>query len=261
MDGVLAGTLFGLGLFGGFLSGLLGIGGGIIMVPLLLYVPPLAGAGALTMKVVAGLTTVQSFFGAVSGAFAHKRYNRISLPLALYLGGSMGVGSFAGSYVSQWLSSETLLFVFACMAVVAAVMMLLPKREDDAEQDPATVPFHRSLTIVVGLGIGILTGIVGQGGAFLFIPVMLYMLGIPTRIAIGTALVVGIVSSIAVLLGRLGSAQIPLMMSMVLVTGVLIGAQIGGIFSQRTPREMLRKVLSVLIAITALKIWHGLLTV
>jgi len=260
MDGVLAGTLFGLGLFGGFLSGLLGIGGGIIMVPLLLYVPPLLGAGALTMKVVAGLTTVQSFFGAASGAFAHKRYNRISLPLALTMGGSMGIGSFAGSYISQWLTSETLLFVFACMAVAAALLMLLPKREDHADPDPATVPFNSPLTVATGLGIGILTGIVGQGGAFLFIPVMLYVLGIPTRITIGTALAIGIVSSSAVLLGRLGSSQIPYMMSLVLVAGVLIGAQVGGYFSQRTPKGILRKVLSVLIMATAVKIWHGLIT-
>jgi hypothetical protein len=259
MDTALFGTLFVLGLFGGFASGLLGLGGGIIMVPLLLYVPPLLGVGALTMKVVAGMTSVQSFFGAVSGAFAHKRYNRISLPLALTLGGSMAAGSLAGSFASQWLSSEVLLFVFAFMAVVAAVMMLLPKREDAADPDPASVRFDRPLTISVGLVVGTLAGIVGQGGAFLFIPAMLYILRIPTRITIGTALVVGIVSSVAVLLGRLGTSQIPFLMSAVLVAGVLLGAQAGSVLSQRTPRQALRTILSLLIMATAAKIWHGLL--
>ncbi len=259
MDLALYSVLFTLGLLGGFASGLLGLGGGIIMVPLLLYVPPWLGVGELSMKVVAGMTSVQSFFGAVSGAFGHKRFNRVSLPLAITLGGSMAAGSLAGSLASQWLSSETLLFVFAAMAATAGVMMLLPKHEEPDEPDPADLRFNRGLTIVVGLVIGTLAGVVGQGGAFLFIPAMLYILHIPTRIAIGTALVVGIASSVAVRIGRFGTQQVPFLMSAVLVAGVLLGAHAGSLYSQRTPRRALRAILSVLIMVTAAKIWHGLL--
>jgi uncharacterized membrane protein YfcA len=109
--------------------------------------------------------------------------------------------------------------------------------------------------------IGLLAGIIGQGGAFLFIPAMIYLLHIPTRIAIGTALAVGIASSIAVLLGRVGTNQIPYLMSAVLVAGVLIGAQFGSVVSQRTPRQALRRVLAILITITAIKMWYEILSV
>ncbi|OGI48355.1 MAG: hypothetical protein A3A87_09760 [Candidatus Muproteobacteria bacterium RIFCSPLOWO2_01_FULL_60_18] len=259
MDAGLFPTLFSLGLLGGFLSGLLGIGGGIIMVPLLLYVPSALGVGALTMKTVAGITSVQSFFGALSGAIGHKRYNRISVPLAYAVGGSTTVGSLAGSIASAHLSSETLLMVFAAMAIVAAVMMVLPKHEVGPEPEVASLQFNKPLAIAVGLVIGTLSGIIGQGGAFLFVPAMLYILRIPTRITIGTTLAVGIASSAAVLVGRLGTSQIPYLMSAVLVAGVLIGAQLGSVMSQKTPRRLLRGVLSALIAATALKIWHELL--
>ncbi len=254
-------TLFILGLFGGFVSGLLGIGGGIIMVPLLLYVPPAVGVGVLSMKVVAGITSVQSFFGAVSGAVGHKRHNRINMSLAMIMGGSMALGSLVGSVSSKFVSSNFILMVFASMAIVAAVMMFLPKPEAHEEPDIDELQFNKPLTVVVGGLIGILSGIIGQGGAFLFIPAMMYILHIPTRIAIGTALAIGIASSIAVLIGRVGTDQIPYIMSLVLVIGVLIGAQIGSSLSQKTPRIVLRKILAVLITATAIKMWYEILVI
>ena len=210
MDAGLFPTLFSLGLLGGFLSGLLGIGGGIIMVPLLLYVPSALGVGTLSMKTVAGITSVQSLFGALSGAIGHKRYNRISMPLAYAVGGSATAGSLTGSIASVYLTSEILLMVFAAMAIVAAVMMVLPRHENGPEPDVESLQFNKPLAVVIGLGIGLLSGIIGQGGAFLLVPAMLYILRIPTRITIGTTLAVGIASSAAVLVGRLGSAAIDL---------------------------------------------------
>lgn len=253
--------LFVLGLFGGFVSGLLGIGGGIIMVPLLLYVPPVLGAGALGMKMVAGITSVQSFVGAVSGAVGHHRFKRINKPLVLLMGGSMSLAALGGSVASQYTRDETLLFVFAAMALVAAILMLLPKKESLDEPDADDIHFNKPLAIVAGLTLGVLSGLIGQGGAFLFIPVMMYLLHIPTRIAIGSALAIGIFSSIAVLIGRLGTSQIPYLMSVVIVAGVVMGAQMGSVLSQRTPRAALRKVLAVMISATAIKIWYELLII
>ena len=259
MEAGLAVTLFTLGLLGGFLSGLIGIGGGIIMVPLLLYMPPALGVGALTMKTVAGITSVQSFFGAISGAAGHKRHGRISVPLAIYMGGSMSAGALGGSIASQFVSSEWMLLVFAAMAVIAAVMMLLPQNQAETDTHVRELKFNKPLAIVIGSVIGVLSGLIGQGGAFLFIPAMLFVLKIPTRIAIGTALAIGIASSTAVLIGRLGTNQIPYLMSAVLVAGVIAGAQAGSALSQRTPRRFLRGILAVLIAGTAVKICYELL--
>ena len=246
--------LFGLGLLGGGLSGLLGIGGGIIMVPLLLYVPGMFGFAPLGMKVIAGMTTVQSFAGTLSGAFGHHRFKRIHWPLVAAVGGPMGLASFIGSHLSTHVSEHLMLLVFAIMAAIASLLVLMPKREAAAEAQLEDVHINIPLAVIIGSVIGAAAGVIGQGGAFLYIPAMLYLLQVPTRICIGSALAIGILSSGAVLLGRLGTDQIPWQDSMILVVGVIIGAQLGSVLSQRTPRVVLRRVLAVVILVTAVKI-------
>lgn len=253
--------LFVLGLLGGFVSGLLGIGGGIIMVPLLLYIPPALGAGVLGMKLIAGITSVQSFVGAVSGAAGHHRFRRINYRLAILMGGSMAISSLLGSVASKDINENIILMVFAGMALAAAVMMFVPKPEEADIEDAQQVSFNSTLAVISGLILGSLSGIIGQGGAFLFLPVMFYILKIPTMVAIGSALVIGIATSVSVLIGRMSTAQIPYFMSLVIVAGVVVGAQLGSIVSQKTPRKTLRRVLAVLITVTAAKIWFDLLFV
>ncbi len=254
MEFALYSTLFGLGFVGGLFSGLLGIGGGILMAPLLLYVPPLFGVTAFGMKVVAGMTAVQSFVGALAGAVGHHRYKRIHLGLALHLGVPMAITSLVGSMASMYLSDTIILIVFAAMALAAALLMLAPARAESTDVPLEEVAFSRSLAVLVGVVIGTLSGIVGQGGAFLFIPAMLLLLQIPTRVAIGTALAVGIAASGAVFLGRVGTDQIPWGWSLAVVAGVVIGAQLGSRLSQYTPRTVLREILAVIITGSAIKI-------
>ena len=244
-----------LGLLGGFISGLLGIGGGIIMVPLLLYTPQLFGIPELAMRTVAGITTVQSFVGAVFGAYNHNKFKRIHLPLAYLMGIPMAIGSFTGSFFSEDVSNEFMLKAFGLMAMTAAILLLIPKKKDDNLQDLEHVSFSKGLAVIIGGTIGVFAGIIGQGGAFLFIPAMIYFLSIPTRVAIGTALIIGIMSSSAVLVGRLGSAQIPWVWSLIIVVGVLIGAHFGSHLSQKIHVKILRYILAVIIIATAVKIW------
>jgi len=261
MDIAYLGCLFFLGMLGGTLSGLLGIGGGIIMFPLLLYFPSFIGFAALSVKAAAAITSVQSFFGALSGAFAHHRYKRVNLTLAWYFGGSMCVTSLIGSLLSKVIADDIIILVFACMAIVAAYMMLRPKPsvENDTELEANDVMFNKPLALVCGAVLGMLSGLIGQGGGFIFVPVMLYILHIPTRITIGTALIVGVASSSAVLLGRIGTLQIPILLSIVTVAGAIVGAQLGARLSQMIPRHRLRQILSAVITLTAARMLYGVI--
>jgi len=260
VDTPLLAALFGLGVCGGFLSGMVGIGGGIVMFPLLLYVPPALGFDAISVKAAAAITSVQSLFGAVSGAINHHRHRRVHLPLAASFGGSMAVTSLLGSLASAAISAHWILVLFALMASAAAVLMLLPRPEvEERSSDVRHYTFNRPRAIALGAGIGVCSGIVGQGGGFLFVPVLMYFLNAPLRVAIGTALAVGVASSAAVVVGRMGTAQIPYLLAGVTVAGAIVGAQIGAELSQRTPRRLLRGILSVVVLATAAKMIYGLL--
>lgn len=251
MDVALLATVFALGLGGGFLSGMLGIGGGVLIFPLLLLVPPALGLSALGVKAAASITAVQSFFGAISGAFGHHRHRKIHYGLAAWFGGPMACGALAGSIASNYAPGDWIVLVFAAMAAAAAVLILLPGARVAEHEERDQLVFNRYLAAACGLFLGVLSGLVGQGGAFLFIPVMLYILRIPLRITIGTALVVGIASSSAVLLGRMGTAQIPWHEATAAVAGAIAGGQIGSRLSQKVPRTLLRRALSVIIVGTA----------
>jgi len=101
-----------LGVIAGFLSGLLGIGGGIVMAPLLLYVPPLVGCEPLSMKVVAGLTIVQGLAACISGVIAHRRFNFVSGGLSSWMGGTIFVAALIGGAGAKHVANHVLL---ACL--------------------------------------------------------------------------------------------------------------------------------------------------
>src|SRR5512135_603799 len=127
MDFMFLGLLVALGLGGGFLSGLLGLGGAIFMIPLLLYVPPALGVGQLDMKQVAAVSMVQVLSASLSGVIVHHKNKFVSKALLLYMGLFNALGNLAGSVFSRYTKSAFLLAIFATMAVIAAAVMFLPK--------------------------------------------------------------------------------------------------------------------------------------
>ncbi|MBI3014227.1 MAG: sulfite exporter TauE/SafE family protein [Candidatus Tectomicrobia bacterium] len=256
MTAELAGSLAGLGLAGGLLAGLLGIGGGIIMAPLLLYVPPLLHVGAFDMKVVAGLTMVQSLAASLSGVVAHRQFDRVHPNLVLTMGTSSVAASFLGALASRHTEARALLAIFAGMAVVAAVLMILPKKE----QSPAPgeeLRFCRLLAAGSGLVIGFLGGLVGQSGAFIIVPTLIFVLKIPTRMALGSSLAIVFLSALAGTLGKALGGQIHWEMALFLSAGALGGGWLGGMWSQRVKAPVLRTLLALLIAFAAIRMWWG----
>jgi len=253
-------TLLFLGLGGGFLSGLLGLGGAIFMIPLLLYVPPLLGVGQLDMKQVAAISMVQVLSASLSALIVHYKNRFVSRSLLLYMGVCNAIGNLAGSVFSKDTKSSLLLAIFATMAVIAAVAMFIPKREQGENISPEELQYNKPLAIFLSLLIGSFGGMVGAPGAFIYIPAMIYLLNIPTRIVIGSTLGIVFLGAIMGTIGKMTTGQILWPYAIALVIGTVPGAQFGGKMSKKVTTKYLRMAIAVIIAITGIRMWYQVLT-
>jgi uncharacterized membrane protein YfcA len=259
MDMAMAAFLALVGASVGFLSGLLGIGGGIIMFPLLLYVPPALGFGAIDVKSITGLTMAQGFFSAVTALFHYQRNSLVNKPLVLTLGLSLFLSSLAGSLFSKQVADGVLLMVFGALALIAAIMMLIPRSYHLDEMTEEQVTFDRTTAIAIGMVLGFTIGLVGQGGAFILIPTMLYVLKIPLRVALGSTLGIGLFSSTAGMIGKVATGQVPYLMALPLILGAVPAARFGSIVGEKTKTPILRWLLAAIIAGTAVKVLKNIL--
>lgn len=247
--------LFVSGAVVGFLSGLLGLGGGIIMFPLLIYLPPAIGLEAIGIKSATGLTMAQGFFASLTAMLLYKRHRFVHWPLALTLGISIGMSSLMGSLYSARASESTLMFIFGALALTAAILMLTPRSSEKDGLTEEHVRFNRPLAVSIGIPLGFMLGMAGQGGAFIIIPILLYVLKIPLRTAIGCALAIGLVSASFGLAGKLSTAQVPIMPAMAMVLGAIPFARLGSMVGRKTSVKILRWLLAAVIASVAVKTW------
>ena len=260
MTVALGGTLLVVGFSGAFVAGLLGVGGAVVMIPLLLYVPPLLGVGRLDIKAVAGVTMTQVLVAAAVGMLAHRRYGAVNAELAWVGGLAMAVGSFIGALASAHVSDQALLLVFALMVTAAAGLVFVGADGDAPRLAEGPVRFSRTRAGVVAGVVGLAAGLVGAGGAFLLVPLLLIVVGAPIRVTIGTSLAITALAASAGFVGKLVTAQIPLAPTLAVVAGAIPGAQLGAAVSQRVPPLWLRVALFVLVALIAVMMWSDLLS-
>lgn len=167
-------------------------------------------------------------------------------------------GSFIGGYGSQYMPDNAINFTYAVLALIAAIMMFLPKKGDDAA-DFTKLTFNKPFAAALAAVIGLLSGIVGAAGAFITIPVMLVLLKIPTRVAIASSLAITFISSIGSTIGKAFGGHMLLIPSIVMVVASMIASPIGANLSKKLNTKALQWMLAVLIAATVLKIWLELL--
>jgi uncharacterized protein len=251
--------LIAIGLVVGILSGMLGIGGGIIMAPLLLYLPALLGLPSFDVKIITGLTMVQGLVGSISGYFAHRKHRIIHKSLIMWTAPPIIVFSFFGAILSGKMNDSILLVVFASMSLIAALLMLIKVKEKSYENDVNELTFNRKLAVLLSTTIGFFGGIVGQGGSFMLVPAMISILKIPTRVAFGTNLAIVLLASLAGIIGKFSTGIVDIQSAFPLICGVIIGSQLGSYLSYRFKTITLKKILAFILFIVSLQIyWHVL---
>ncbi|GMK42708.1 UPF0721 transmembrane protein YrkJ [Paenibacillus sp. CCS19] len=263
MDTLLYITMTLLGFVGSFFSGMLGIGGAVINYPLLLYVPSSLGVAHLSAHDVAAISMFQVFFASLAGVLAYRRRSGtdgsvLHKGLVAYMGTSILVGSLIGGIASGGLDADGINLIYGILAVVAVILMLIPNRAAQSGTNE-TLQFNKIIAVSAAFIVGIVSGIVGAGGAFMLIPIMLTVLRIPTRTTIASSLAIVFISAIGGVIGKLIGGGIPLWPMVFTVIGSLIGAPIGSKVGAKLDVRLLRYGLLILIGFTAIKVWIPIL--
>ena len=264
-------TLIGLGGIVGLMSGLFGVGGGFLITPLLFFIgiPPAIAVATGANQVVAS---------SASGVLAHLKRKTVDFRMGLVLlaggiaGSALGVGIFR---LLQTLGQVDLV-VQLCYVVFLGLIGLLmlqesvralsasrrqtPPRKRLHDHNwvhrlPAKMKFRTSglyisviPPLLVGLAVGVLAAIMGVGGGFIMVPAMIYLLGMPTKVVVGTSLFqITFLTAFTTLMHAVNYNTVDIMLAVLLIVGGVIGAQVGTSLGARLRAEQLRILLALLV--------------
>jgi len=232
----------------GITLGLLGGGGSILAVPILRYVVGFEAKQAIALSL--GVVGITSAIGAVR----YWRSGLARLPVAIAFGTFSMVASYGGAKLAQFLTGSLQLLIFSVIMLAAAGSMWRERREDThTDGAPGSYgPMALLLMGGAGLGVGLLTGLVGIGGGFMILPALVVLLRLPMRVAAGTSLMVIAMNAAAGVIGYAGHVEIP----WAFLTG-FTAAGIGGIIAgtylaHQIPPRHLRRGFAVLVLVMAL---------
>jgi uncharacterized membrane protein YfcA len=225
-----------------------------VLIPLLLFVPPALALPALDMRQAAAMTVVQVMVASTAGFLAHRRRGMVHPRLALWMGPPVMAGAWVGAVVSAVAPQGALLRVFGLLALAAGTLMFLPPPHAREAVRVADVAFSGPLAAVAAFAVGALAGLIGVGGAFMLVPLMIYVLGVPTRITIGTSLAIVLLSSAAAFAGRLATGQIDAAPAAALAAGAWPGAWMGARLGERVSAALIRRLLGVFILASAVRV-------
>jgi hypothetical protein len=229
------------------LSGMLGLGGAVMLIPAYLYFPGIFGLAAMDVKAISGLTSVQVFSSSLFGMIFHRKRGAVNRHLVLTMGIPIVIASLTGALFSKSVEPEYIITIFACMAIVGAAFVML-KRETGDEEMPQDLRFSRIGAIAIALSVGFFGGIVGAPGAFLLSPLMMTVLKIPTRITIGSTLGIVLLSAFAASVGKVAAGQVSALPTLIAAASAIPGVYLGSKLSHRLPTRTLRVALAVIIA-------------
>lgn len=226
----------------GLVLGALGGGGSILAVPIFVYVLSADPKAAIAMSLpVIGLTSL-------AGAWGHWREGRLDLRQAVLFGAAAMAGAYAGARLAVFVPGGMQLAALGAVMGAAALSMLRPRRlPPPARVEPPSV----ALSAASGLGIGVLTGLLGIGGGFLFVPALVLFGRLPMKHAVGTSLLVIAMSSTAGLLGYIGQVAVDWGLVARFTAGALAGLAAGVHAVRLVPHRTLQRAFGVFLLVVA----------
>ncbi len=211
-----------IGIFVGTISGFFGVGGGMILVPLLMLI-------GFDIKSAIGISVVQMVFSSVYGSYLNYKKGNLVLNEGIWVGVGGLLGGVIGARFTDMLDHQTLSYIFLALVLFAIYRVLIPKKVSDGQESAA---LSSVILFGIGLGIGVIAMMLGVGGAILLTPILVGFLHFPSKKAAVAGLFFVVFSSLSGLGYKLAAGtfdELSLQMSTVLSVAIsaLIGSWIG----------------------------------
>lgn len=235
-------TGIGVGAFGT----LVGIGGGLIMIPL--FVLAMTPSTFATAQQAIGTSLFVVFLNALSGTFAYIRQQKVFYDAALRFALATIPGAFLGSYLADYFTGSGFNLTFGLFLIVLSGIMYWKsstKRATRVDFDKHAFSYNRTLGVIISAFVGFLSSILGIGGGVIHVPLMIYALGFPAHVATATSHAVLAVSSFTGVISHFMLRHIVWLPAICIGIGAMIGAQIGAKLSSKTKPKLIVILLSI----------------
>ncbi len=249
----------------GFLAGFFGVGGGILMVPVLVFSYTRSGVSPSVLTHIAfGTSLFAIIFASLTSAYQHGKQKNIDWPSVWVLGISSAVTALATAKLASWLSGKQLQVAFGLLVMAAAIKMLTEsKAQSQKKLEFLSKPSLPGL-IGVGLAAGGVASLAGVGGGVVTIPMMYYLLNMPLKLAIGTSSATIVITALFSVAGYvfngMGRVDLPewsfgfvdLQRGTALAIGTILMARRGAYVSFRTNPFRLKKIFALFILLISI---------
>jgi uncharacterized protein len=260
--------LFGVGMAAGVLSGMFGVGGGIIIVPSLIAVYAFVGFDSPYVMHIAIATSLFSIiFTSASSAWKHSAHSNVLWTAALLIGFASTVTVFLFSKIAIALPGDVLKKIFSVILIIVGIKMMIEKNSKTDGDGENFIPenINKLFTILIGILTGIIAAFTGLGGGIFVIPLMHYIIKVPIKKAIGTSAAAIFITSLAGVMSyfinspvgantmKYSFGMVDTVSAIPIVIASIPFAQTGVLLHKRTHSNVLKKLFAGLILIVSLK--------
>jgi len=242
-------VLFVLGLAVGTIGTLLGIGGGFVLIPIFLLVFHYSPQHAI------GTSLAVVFLNALSGSVAYVRQKRVYYDAAVRFSIATLPGALIGSYAAQYFTDRSFYIVFGVMLIIIAVLLYRRgSQENTALVCDASFRYNRTMGVLISMGVGFLSSILGIGGGIIHVPVMVCLLGFPVFSATATSHFVLAVSTFFGVISHFMLGNILVEPALTIGAGAVIGAQVGAVLSHKAKPKWISLLLAIALGAVGLRL-------
>lgn len=255
------------GLLAGTIGSLVGLGGGIIIVPLLLTLGSISLL-EVSPQIAVGTSMITVVFTGLASTLAYMKLKRVDYKSSLYLFIGSGPGGIAGSWVNRYLNDDSFSLYFGIFIIFVAIILTLKNKQESVIQIKKTgiqrtfmstegkiytYGFNLQAAIPIAFIVGFVSGLFGVGGGSLLVPALILLFSFPSHIAIPTSMLIVFLSSVVSTITHISLGNVNWLFALILIPGAWFGGKLGAYINSKLSSNMVVSILRLVLIIVGIR--------